>query len=713
MLVCTVATGGLLIHSGFGVSIDLLFAAIVAAIGIPLVALLTLLLLTVFRSLPRLLTGLFIAVFLLIACLWGVDSVGLSMGALVLFAECALGATLAAIFSGSLRHAHLSRKIITYAIALLAVLANISLFAFLHGDGLDEELLEAEKSASQPPPLNASDPSQPGPYTVKTLFYGKGDDLRRPEYGPSVAIRTGPVDASPFFKDFSGWKAFLRRRYWGFGMNSLPVNARVWYPAGTGPFPLAIMVHGNHEMSEFSDPGYAYLGALLASRGYIFVSVDENFLNIGLFHEPPEQQPVRGWMLLEHLKLWHQWNQSPANPFFHKVDLENVALLGHSRGGEAAATAALFNKLAYDPDDAAIRFHYGFPIKSIVAIAPADGQYKPAGQPRILEDVNYLTIQGANDADLSSFPGSRQWDHVHFTGTGNFFKSELYAYRANHGQFNTVWGRTDGRAPQTWFLNLRPLLRGEEQRHIAQVYISAFLDATLRGHREYLPLFRDYRYARRWLPGTIYVNRYLDNSYKLISNFTEDADLTTTTLPGGRIGGQNLTVWREAPIPFRSGNRGYNGVFLGWNRETQKGASYSIQLPPNFRVDPDSALTLSAAVTDEDDAGEKPTPTDFTVSLQSQTGPSVSLPLSDFNVLPPLIKVRFTKLGLLDKMLYKAPSEPVFQTIQMPLHAFAAKDPHFDPLTLCAIHLLFDRTPSRVIILSQIGLSRNSPVSKF
>ena len=104
-LIFTEVTGGLLIHSGFGVWIDLLFAVLVAAIGIPLVALLTLLLLTVFRSLPRLLTGFLLAVFLLIASLWGVDSVGLPMGALMLFAECALGATLATIFLGGLRRA--------------------------------------------------------------------------------------------------------------------------------------------------------------------------------------------------------------------------------------------------------------------------------------------------------------------------------------------------------------------------------------------------------------------------------------------------------------------------------------------------------------------------------------------------------------------------------------------------------------------------------
>jgi hypothetical protein len=33
--------------------------------------------------------------------------------------------------------------------------------------------------------------------------------------------------------------------------------------------------------------------------------------------------------------------------------------MGHSRGGEAAATAALFNKLAYYPDDATMDFRSG------------------------------------------------------------------------------------------------------------------------------------------------------------------------------------------------------------------------------------------------------------------------------------------------------------------------------------------------------------------
>ena len=50
-------------------------------------------------------------------------------------------------------------------------------------------------------------------------------------------------------------------------------------PEGEGPFPLTLIVHGNHNMIDYSDDGYGYLGSLLASRRIIAVSVDENFLN--------------------------------------------------------------------------------------------------------------------------------------------------------------------------------------------------------------------------------------------------------------------------------------------------------------------------------------------------------------------------------------------------------------------------------------------------
>ena len=44
-----------------------------------------------------------------------------------------------------------------------------------------------------------------------------------------------------------------------------------------------------------------------------------------------------------------------SNRFHGKVDLDRIALIGHSRGGEAVAIAALFNRLPFYPDDGARR----------------------------------------------------------------------------------------------------------------------------------------------------------------------------------------------------------------------------------------------------------------------------------------------------------------------------------------------------------------------
>ncbi len=721
-----VVVAGLYLKTGFGRLFDFAFAFVLAGVLVPLVALAVALLLTIARKLPRMATGVMIgscAVFLLV---WGPPELGTAMAIAAGLAEGFLGASIATFLAEDFKQAALSKKIITALFCLLAVGANgYFIWLFVHQGSMEKLISWRPPANSMPAKLAAPDPALPGSYRVRFLFYGVGTDIRRPEYGSSVAIKTRTVDASDFFKDFKGWKRWARRKYWGFDVDKLPLNARVWYPEGTGPFPLALIVHGNHDMAEFSDPGYAYLGQLLASRGFILASIDENFLNSGLFHDPPNQQAVRGWMLLEHLKLWREWNQTAGNPFRGKVDLSRIALMGHSRGGEAAATAAAFNRMKYYPEDANVRFDYGFAIRSVVAIAPADGQYKPAGQHRWIQDVSYLTLQGAHDADVSSFMGSRQWDHVRYTQPGPWFKAEIYAYRANHGQFNTVWGRTDAGEPLSWLLNLKPLLPGEEQRKISTTYISAFLEATLHDRREYIPLFQDWRVARGWLPDTLYVNRYQDAAYVPLAAFSEDADITTATA-GGNIAGESLSIWREGRIPWREGDRDYNGVFLGWNRaKGAPAATYTISLPEaaaaRWRLDANSTVELSVAALDEDaplpgkkkkDEKEKPgnkerESPDFTIELVSATGATAGAAVSRFAAVPPPLKEMFTKLAPIESRGYEKDWEPVFQTVRVPMAAFQTSGGKpFDPTQLTAVRLKFGQTPMSVICISGIGFGK-------
>ena len=435
---------------------------------------------------------------------------------------------------------------------LIGILGFIVALFIYNSDGydLDPIINAAKQSETKIQSLQLESPAKKGDFMVKELTYGSGLDLHRTEYGADVTIITDSVNGVAFIDDWDGFSGWAREKYWGFDSKALPINGRVWYPEGEGVFPLVLVVHGNHMMQDYSDSGYDYLGELLASRGIILASVDENFINgawTDIINGLDEENDARAWLLLEHLKVWHQWNTDTTNQFYKKIDTSNIALIGHSRGGEAVAHAAMFNTLPYYPDDASIKLDYNYNIKSVIAIAPVDGQYKPASTKTALEDVNYFVIHGSQDGDVSSFMGSEQFERITFKDSLYRVKSGLYVYGANHGQFNSTWGNNDVSTPFTGFLNLKQLLSKVEQEQIAEVYISAFLESTLKNRTEYLPLFMDARTGRDWLPETIYLNQFEDSNGKFICDFDEDFDVSTTS-KNGAISSENLSVWREDQI---------------------------------------------------------------------------------------------------------------------------------------------------------------------
>ena len=432
-------------------------------------------------------------------------------------------------------------------------------------------------------------------------------------------------------------------------------------------------------------------------------------------------------MLLEHLKQWREWNQTKGNPFYGKVDFDHIALMGHSRGGEAAATAAVFNRMKYDPEDANIHFDYNFPIQAVVAIAPPDGQYKPAGQDRWIENVSYLTLQGAHDADVSSFMGSRQWDHVRYSQPGSWFKAEIYAYRANHGQFNTAWGRTDAGQPLSWLLNLKPLMPGDEQRKISKTYIAAFLEATLKDRHEYLPLFEDWRVGRDWLPDTIYQNRYQQASY--VSLLPSTRTRTSPPLRCRRPHRRRESVYlARGPHPVAQAEivattACFSGGIAPRKHPFPPIRSRCRKEPlPNGNSARDSTLEFSLAALDEDaplpgkkkddkkkDDSKKRKSGNRRISHRtgSRRRTVATAKVSRFAAVPPPLNEKFTKLDLFESVDYDKDTEPVFQTVRIPLTAFKATGSKpFDPASLRTIRLKFDHTPMSVICLSGLGFGQ-------
>ena len=555
-------------------------------------------------------------------------------------------------------------------------------------------------------PIDSPDPSLDGPYSYRTYFYGSGKDKRRKEFGKGVDFKTDPVDARPFMGISDGMP-----RYWGFDFDSLPLNGRVWFPDGAGPFPLVLIVHGNHKMKDFSDAGYEYLGKLLAGRGFIAVSVDENFLNQKFGGE----NDARAFILLEHLNVWDTWNQTQGHAFEDKVDMDRIALIGHSRGGESAAHAAAFNRLERYPDNANVKLDYNFDIRSVISIAPCDGQYKPAGHPTALENVNYLVIHGGHDADVTTFMGLRQFNRVYFTDEHFWFKSAVYVYRANHNRFNTAWGGLDASAPMNWLINDKPIMDMESQRKVAKVLISAFLEATLNNRDEYLPMFKDIRKAGPWLPEDIYINRYEDSNFIIIADFEEDFDVTTTTIPGGRLHGENLKTWKEAPVPYRTRDNSTqenSTVVLEWDNENGQDpnsvepATYTITLSPEAAIDMDlnrdMKIVFSVGAENEDQFE----PLDLTIELCDSDGNCAALPLSSVGPVHPALRVRVSKSKWLEEKSIEKFSERILQTYEMPIQRFIDSNLSFDPSSLESIRFLFDLSDKGAIMLDDIGISR-------
>jgi hypothetical protein len=299
----------------------------------------------------------------------------------------------------------------------------------------------------------------------------------------------------------------------------------------------------------------------------------------------------------------------------------------------------------------------------------------------------------------------RQYERVAFSDpTSDWFKAALYIYQANHGQFNTSWGRYDLGLPRAFLLNTQPLMDGEAQREIAKLYISAFLDATLKGERAYLPMFQDFRNAGDWLPPTLYINQFHDATFQPLLTYEEDVDVTTTTVPGGTITGSSLSGWKELNLIFRTGRSQENqAVQLGW--DDQQG-SYQITLPPELAGDwgltGDSILIFSAA----NGSGDSEEVLDFSIILEDANGVQVSLNLSNFGDLLPQFPVQFTQLPTWEDERYENATEPIMQTFRLPLSIFTLVDPAFDPAQLTAITFRFNASEDGRIYLDNLGFAR-------
>ena len=709
-----VFTMGFFFYTGAGKWIDFSFTMVIAFLGIIIGTFISLVALKVLAKLPQ----------LMLACIFGavvgIHTIGTYMGPFfTLMGYCIL---VLGVWTGLsikiVRNARKRRGRITAALGTITIILHgMFLFSiFSEGKGGAWSLEVADET------LNPSigNPAAIGEETVESFTYGSGEDKRREEFR-EVTYKTDTVNMSSFIVHPKGFNKWYREWFWGFDFNNAPLNGRVWMPgeSSKGSFPLVLMVHGNHNMADFSDGGYEYLGELLASKGYIAVSIDQNFLNSGKSGHIGWDNAGRAWLFLKHLEQWDKWNNDKRHSLYGKVDMENIGLIGHSRGGEAVSLAALMNKVDRLPNNAKVTLNFDFSIKSIIGLSPGDGRFMLGDQPVELEDINYLTIQGSNDADHTNNYGIRQYERVSFSEDFDGFKSSIYLYGANHGQFNSDW-EVDKPSPYWWFINRKEIMEPQLQRQITKLYVAAFLDATLKDKKGLRQIFSSKETANPFIPTAPVRLKYEDSSFTPLATFEEDVDVTTMTADAGELHGFNLQVWKEVNLTLRNNEpQGNEAVKLGWRGANGR---YMVKLPAEItdNLSPTTVLTFDAVqlhpsqydfygIRVPEGYEEKAIPIKVmvrpkgTMKMDSRIGKTVEI--------EPTYSTKLYKFDWWNKR-FGNNYEHMLQTYEVPLAFLQENMENVDYKDINEITFEFNQTKSGLIFLDNIGLKERTGTSE-
>ncbi len=416
------------------------------------------------------------------------------------------------------------KQVFAYAVSIPALLYMTAFGYFFHLDVFGESRVEFYNSIIEAFEEKREDKDiapgfdsylDKGEYKVSSISYG-------PDAEDDIVTKTLDYTAFDSVENRNPYEKYVEyvSKY---DFSVTPVKGQIWYPVGRSDCPVLFFVHGNHDSGTPSYQGYDYLGEYLASNGYVVVSVDENIIN-----DLGEGNDKRAILLLDNMKAVLAENSREGSLIYGLIDEERIAIGGHSRGGEMVAAAYLFNDYDTYPEDGNIRFDYHFNISSIVAIAPCVDQYTPVHRSVKISDVNYLLIHGSNDQDVSVMMGEKQYNNISFSKDSDkfFFKTSVYILGANHGQFNSLWGRYDmGIDSMDGFLNTCNFLDENDQKLYAKAYIRTFLDATLKNEHTYATLLSDASRYRGLLPETALITNYTDSEHEILASFDDTTDI--------------------------------------------------------------------------------------------------------------------------------------------------------------------------------------------
>ncbi|MFI5494811.1 alpha/beta hydrolase family protein [Actinoplanes sp. NPDC051859] len=284
--------------------------------------------------------------------------------------------------------------------------------------------------AEQPP--NPIDPGRKGPYQTVHGEYAL-DGVKLPDFPELVEMR-GVVVAPQNAPGTRPLALLLHGRHGWCYSDTAKAAPQDWpCPPGTRPVP--------------SYRGYLQAQELLASQGYVTVSISANGINGQDWNADDGGAQARSSLVRQHLTKWADWAgsaRSNAPAIIRSVpraDLSRVFLMGHSRGGEGVSRAAMDS---LTPPPAAVDGAPGkarWTIRGMLLIGPTIFGHNP------VPDVPSVTVLPGCDGDVANLQGQLFVDGTRGVSRGKALHSALYVIGANHNFFNTEWTPGQAAAP--------------------------------------------------------------------------------------------------------------------------------------------------------------------------------------------------------------------------------------------------------------------------
>lgn len=216
---------------------------------------------------------------------------------------------------------------------------------------------------------------------------------------------------------------------------------------GDGPFPVVVILHGTHpgcpvdemgvdrwpcdpDVEQPNYRGFDYLVSALAAQGYVVLAPNINAEHTFGFGEPTAGERLTQVLDL-HLQTLAEATAGGNNGFgvelASRADLSQLALLGHSRGGEAAVW------LANSPELMAASQGYG-PVAGVLLIAGAT----TFRDPWTSVSAPLATILAACDGDVTDQTGQFFFEGPRLAPDQTEWATSVWLERANHNAFNSI-----------------------------------------------------------------------------------------------------------------------------------------------------------------------------------------------------------------------------------------------------------------------------------